>query len=80
LQALAALPGQRVSSSSHYSNVKVFLNCLREGRTDRHQKENAPDGDSTPRKIHSTPMGGEGQTQSQLAMVTRMVDFGYDVQ
>ncbi|BAU87306.1 transposase IS4 family protein [Streptomyces laurentii] len=25
-------------------------------------------------------MGGEGQPQSQVAMVTRMVDFGYDVQ
>ncbi|MFI6483576.1 gamma-glutamyltransferase [Nonomuraea sp. NPDC050663] len=25
-------------------------------------------------------MGGEGQPQSQAAMVTRMVDFGYDVQ
>jgi gamma-glutamyltranspeptidase/glutathione hydrolase len=25
-------------------------------------------------------MGGEGQPRSQVAMVTRMVDFGYDVQ
>src|SRR5690606_5990550 len=25
-------------------------------------------------------MGGEGQPQSQAAMVTRLIDFGYDVQ
>lgn len=25
-------------------------------------------------------MGGEGQSQTQAAMLTRMIDFGYDVQ
>jgi gamma-glutamyltranspeptidase/glutathione hydrolase len=35
--------------------------------------------DGEPRLCYGT-MGGEGQPQTQAALVTRMVDFGYDVQ
>lgn len=35
--------------------------------------------DGRPRLVFGT-MGGEGQPQTQTAMVTRVVDFGYDVQ
>jgi gamma-glutamyltranspeptidase/glutathione hydrolase len=35
--------------------------------------------DGEPRLVYGT-MGGEGQPQTQAALVTRIVDFGYDVQ
>ncbi|MFP7674603.1 gamma-glutamyltransferase [Marivita sp. S0852] len=35
--------------------------------------------DGTPAIAYGT-MGGEGQSQTQAAMLTRMIDFGYDVQ
>lgn len=35
--------------------------------------------DGEPRLVYGT-MGGEGQPQTHAAMVTRLVDFGYDVQ
>ena len=35
--------------------------------------------DGQPVLVYGT-MGGEGQPQTQAAMITRMVDFGYDVQ
>ena len=36
-------------------------------------------GDGSPYAVMGT-MGGEGQPQTHAAMLTRMVDFGYDVQ
>jgi gamma-glutamyltranspeptidase len=37
------------------------------------------DSDNTPELVYGT-MGGEGQPQTHAALLTRLIDFGYDVQ
>jgi len=65
---------------SFFSLEDSHVNSLEPGKRTFHTLTPAMlTHDGEPELIYGT-MGGEGQPQTQAALVTRLVDFGYDVQ
>ncbi len=65
---------------SYFSLDPAHVNCLAPGKRTFHTLNPAMLlKDRKPYLVYGT-MGGEGQPQTQAALVTRIIDFGYDVQ
>ncbi|MEO0756109.1 MAG: gamma-glutamyltransferase [Cyanobacteria bacterium J06648_16] len=66
---------------SLFSTDPTHVNCVQPGKRPLHTliPAMALDASGQPELVFGT-MGGEGQPQTQMALLTRVLDFGYDIQ